>query len=105
MDPEDRDLLERTFKLARDNNRLLQSMSRASLFNALFRILAWGIVVIGALWIYLHYVGPTISNTTHTINQVQGASDAANSQLQGFRGLLNKLQETLPNVASSTKSQ
>jgi hypothetical protein len=102
MDPEDRDLLERTFKLARDNNRMLQAMGRAALFNGLFRVLAWAVVLGGSLWFYFHYVGPAISSTTHTINQVQGVSDNANTQFQMFRSLLSKLQQTLPNVASST---
>ena len=104
MEPEDRDLLERTFKLARDNNRMLQGMSRAALFNGLFRVLAWAVVLGGSLWLYFHYIGPAVANTTHTIDQVQGATDNANAQFQMFRSLLDKLQQTLPNLSGATQT-
>ena len=104
MDAEDRDLLERTFKLARDNNRMLQSMSRAALFNGLFRVLAWMVVLGGSAWLYFHYVGPAISGTSSTINQVQGVSDDANAKFQVFRSVLDKLQQTLPNLSDATQT-
>jgi len=104
MDPEDRDLLERTFKLARDNNRMLQSMSRAALFNGLFRVLAWMFVLGGSLWLYFHFVGPAVSSTSRTINQVQGVSDDANAKFQMFRSILDKVQQTLPNLSNATQT-
>lgn len=102
MDPEDRDLLERTFKLARDNNRMLQDMSRAALFSGLFRILAWVIVAGGSLWLYFNYLGPAVQSLTGTMDQVQGAGENANNQFQMFRSLVESLQKTLPNVSNAT---
>lgn len=102
MDPEDRDLLERTFKLARDNNRMLQSMSRAAMFNGLFRVIAWLVVLGGSIWLYFNYLGPLLDSATHALNQAQSASSNASNQLQSIQHAMNTIQHLIPNFGTST---
>lgn len=104
MDPEDRDLLERTFKLARDNNLMLRSMSRAALFNNLFRIVAWLIVLGGSIWLYTTYLGPVMSSLTNQANQAQSFSEGASDQFKAFSDMLEKLQQTLPSFSGATET-
>jgi len=104
MEPEDRDLLERTFKLARDNNLILRGMSRAALFNNLFRIIAWILVLGGSIWLYSAYLGPALGSFTSKVDQAQGVSQGASDQFKAFSDMLKKLQETLPSYGSATNS-
>lgn len=104
MEPEDRDLLERTFKLARDNNLMLRSMSRAALFNNLFRVIAWIAVLGGSIWLYTAYLGPTLGSFTSKVDQAQGFSQGTSDQFKSFSDMLKKLQEVLPNYGSSTST-
>ena len=99
--PDDRDLLERTFKLARDNNRMLQSMSRAAMFNGLFRFLAWAVVLAGSAWLYFNYLGPTVENLNHFVGQAQEVSGNANNQVQNVKSILDSIQKILPNATST----
>ena len=100
--PADRDLLERTFKLARDNNRMLQAMSRAALMNGLLRVVAWIVVAGGALWLYANYLGPVLNSATHTVNQAQSASNSASQQLQSIQNAISAIEHVLPNIGSTT---
>jgi len=100
--PEDRDLLERTFKLARDNNRMLQSMNRAALFNGLFRFLAWGLVLGGSIWLYYNYLGPTMATLNQFTGQAQEATGNASEQFQNFQSILDSLQKVLPSATTTT---
>ncbi|HET8581247.1 MAG TPA: hypothetical protein VFL98_02140 [Candidatus Paceibacterota bacterium] len=102
MDPEDRDLLERTFKLARDNNRMLQAMNRAALFNGLFRVLAWIAVLALAAWLYFNYLGPVLNSATHALNQAQTASSNASSELQSIQNAISAIQHVIPSFSTST---
>lgn len=104
MDPEDRDLLERTFKLARDNNLMLRSMNRAALFNNLFRILAWALVLGGSIWLYMTYLGPVMGTLTSQVNQAQSMSEGASDQFKAFSEMLEKLQQTVPGFSSATET-
>lgn len=99
---EDRDLLERTFKLARDNNRMLQSMNRAAMFNGLFRFLAWGVVLAGSVWLYFNYLGPLMESTTGMLNQAQGVSSDASNQFETLKNAFDALQKVLPNISTTT---
>ena len=100
--PEDRDLLERTFKLARDNNRMLQSMSRAAMFNGLFRFLAWGLVLGGSAWLYFNYLGPTMETLNQYVGQAQEVTGNANEQFQNVQNIIDSIQKVLPSSATST---
>jgi len=45
MDPESKKLLEETFELEQDNNKLLRSMKRAMLWTRVMNVVYWLIII------------------------------------------------------------
>jgi hypothetical protein len=60
MTPEDRALLQNTYKLAEENNELLRKMRRSQRFSRIMTILYWGLIIvisIGSYYAILPYLG------------------------------------------------
>jgi len=100
MDIEDRELLDRTYRLAKENNEMLRSMRRAAFFSGLFRMAVWIALVGVPLWFYIQYLHPTLSSAIDTLNKVQGsmndASARVNAPVSDFTQMLEGLKGYLP---------
>lgn len=85
----DRDeLLEETYKLARDNNKMLRRMRRAAWLGVVAKIVFWSLMIGVPAWLYYQYAQPIVGQLLETMSQVQGAS----TQLQQMGGGLQQLQ-------------
>lgn len=95
MTPEEKSLLERTYKLAEENNTILKSIRRTNRFSTAVKITYWAIILIisfGAYYLIQPYVTALMSafGTQATtpgamnldINQVQNAAKSLQELLK-----------------------
>jgi hypothetical protein len=61
MDPKDRELLEKTFEYAEENNKLLKRIRLSIRLSGLFRILYWLVIIAVAFGLF-YYLEPIISS-------------------------------------------
>jgi len=57
MDPDEKELLEKTYSLAEENNKILRGIRSSNRWSTLFRAIYW-IVIIGASIGAFYYVQP-----------------------------------------------
>lgn len=79
MTPEERSLLERTHKLAEENNEMLRSIRRANRFGTAMRVLYWVVILVLSFGAY-YFIQPYVNTLTDAYGQMQGT-------LQTLKGL------------------
>lgn len=86
MNPEERSLLERTLKLAEENNEMLKSIRRSSRISLFMRVIYW-LLIIGFSFGAYYFIQPYINMLMGLSGQVQGSVD----NVEGIRDTLNDL--------------
>ncbi len=96
MNPEEKMLLERTLKLAEDNNEILRGIRRSNRISSFLRVLYW-IIIIAVSFGAFYYIQPYVNNMLELVsnfggfegltNAIKQAKDAANT-VQNANGLL-----------------
>jgi hypothetical protein len=81
MSPEEKSLLERTYKMAEENNEILKSLRRSARWNTAFKVFYWVIIIgisLGAYYViqpYLESVMGIYGSVTGDVNGAQSVSD------------------------------
>jgi hypothetical protein len=91
MSPEERSLLERTYKMTEENNEILRSIRRSNRWSMALRATYW-IVIIGLSIGAFYFVQPYIEFMTNTLG-IGGAQ--AGEAASDSPGLIQTLQELL----------
>lgn len=95
MTPEERSLLERTYKLAEENNQILRGIRRSNRFATIMRVLYWVVIIVlsfGAYYLIQPYLQATLS-----------AYDSIRDNIQGAQSNLNSLQNTADSLRDLLK--
>jgi hypothetical protein len=79
MTPEEKSLLERTCKMAEENNGILRKMRRANRWGTAVRVLYW-VVIVGAAVGAFYYLQPYINSAMDVISKAQSAINSAVNQ-------------------------
>ena len=79
MDPESKKLLEETFALAQENNRMLQSMRRSMRLSRIMSFLYWAFIIGSAVGAY-YFIQPYLE-------QLMGVYSGAGDMLNNFKQL------------------
>ncbi len=74
MSPEERSLLERTYKISEENNQILRSMRNTARIGTIMRVLYW-IVILGLSFGAYYFIQPYLQTVMGLYNQVQGGAD------------------------------
>ena len=85
MTPEEKSLLERTYKLAEENNSMIRSMRRSARISNIMRAAYWAVILIVSFGAY-YLIQPYLETMIGVYDQVQTGA-------QGFRGDIGKAQE------------
>jgi len=89
---EDRDnLLEQTYALTVENNRLLKKMRRGSRIGLVFKLVFWAVMLGLPIWMYFTILEPMLQQGMGVLQQVQGVADMAGTQSQQVKGLLDSI--------------
>jgi hypothetical protein len=83
MDPESKKLLEDTFVLAQENNKMLHSLVRSMRISRIVSIIYWVLIIGSAVGAY-YFIQPYI-------DQLMSIYGGAKSNLDSFGSLLNNL--------------
>jgi hypothetical protein len=70
MNPQDKELLEKTYELANDNNKILHGIRRSNRWNAFFRVVYW-IIIIGVSVGAFYYVQPYLNAAIKAFGTIQ----------------------------------
>ncbi len=82
MTPEEKSLLERTLKLAQENNKILRSMRRTNTYALIARIVYWGVILALGFGAY-YFIQPYFESLTSLTGQNEG----------GFQGLIDTIKQ------------
>ena len=98
MTPEERELLEATYELARKNNKLLKRMRRASFIGTIVKLIIYSAMLGVPVWMYFQFLQPILGDLMHTLNQVQkiggqvqNATHGVTGQVQNVQGIINSI--------------
>lgn len=93
MTPDEKARLEDTYRLVRENNKMLRGMRRMSFLSGLFRIALWVGLLIVSWWVYQEYLAPIVDSMLATMEQLQGTSAQAQAQFGALQEAMNKLKQ------------
>lgn len=84
MSPDEKELLEKTYRLSVENNTILRKMRRKEQLNSLFRWVYWIIIIILA---YVSYIAitPYLQQLQELTGQIGGAKSSYQELLDNFR--------------------
>jgi hypothetical protein len=94
--------LDEILRLTKENNQMLRAIRRSAWIHSIFKILAYGVVIIILAWFYVHYVAPLLIQMLEMLNKLQGASSQAQGQLSQWTAQLEKLRAIIPGGASTS---
>ena len=83
MSPEERSLLQNTYEIAQENNKLLRSLVRSGRISTIMRVAYW-VVIIGLSFGAFYFIQPYINYLTG----ISGQSGSTNSTIQQMQDLL-----------------
>jgi hypothetical protein len=96
MNPEEKKILEDTYRLANENHRLLKKMRRGIFLSHLTRIIYWIILIVMALGLY-YYIQPYVNSFIDIFVQISNVFGKMKSvgdsvpDLSGIKGSLENL--------------
>lgn len=92
MNPEERSLLERTYKMAEENNEILKSIRRYTRFGTAIKIFYW-VIIIGLSVGSIYFIQPLINALSGELGGSKPVDTGEVSPLQSYtenvRDLLN----------------
>ena len=91
MTPEEKSLLERTYKLAEENNEILRGIRRTNRLSMVMRALYWGFIIFASVGAY-YFIQPYITTLLGVTDQMGGLQGIQNS-LNGAQGAANALKD------------
>lgn len=83
MDPESKKLLEETYSLAEENNRMLRSMKRSIMWSHIMSILYW-VLIIGVSIGAFYFIQPYLDQAMDAYKNVRGNLEGVGSLLEKF---------------------
>ncbi len=92
MTPEEKSLLERTYKLSEENNKILISMRRSARVASILRYAYWVVIIVlsfGAYYAIQPYVNVMLGSLS-SLTSMSGELNSASSAAQSLKDLLNK---------------
>jgi hypothetical protein len=90
MDPESKKLLEETFALAEENNKILHSMRRSMRLARVMSVLYW-VIIIGISVGAFYFIQPYFNKIMDLYSSISGAEQKSNGGGNIVQDLLKKL--------------
>lgn len=84
MSPEEKALLERTYRLAEENNDMLRSLRRYQRLGSAFRVLYWALIILTSVGAY-YFVQPYIQAASGLYGNASDSVSQFRELLSGFK--------------------
>lgn len=88
MTPEEKSLLERTYKLVQENNEMIRSMRRMARVSGLFRAAYW-IVIIGLSFGAYYFIQPYLETMLGIVGGAQSNIETLQSAASKVNEIIN----------------
>ena len=92
MTPEERSLLERTDKLAEENNTILRSIRRSNRFSIILRVFYW-VIIIGVSFGAYYFIQPYLETMMGAYSQIQNGFSATPSNTNSIQDTANTIKD------------
>jgi hypothetical protein len=86
MDQEEKDLLEKTYEMAKENNHILKGIRSSNRLSSFIRVLYW-VIIIGVSIATYYFVQPYVNPLIKTYQNIQ-------NDLSGVKSVLNSIPKT-----------
>lgn len=83
MNPSEKDLLEKTYELSKENNHILKGIRNSNRWATVFKLFYW-IIVIGISIGAFYYLQPYIDIANKTYKSIQGDLENVNSLVKSI---------------------
>jgi hypothetical protein len=97
------EIVQETYKLSRDNNRMLHAMRRNAFIGGIIKIALYAVFLGVPIWFLFTYVSPILNSAVSTLDQVQGqvqnVQNAGSQVTGGIGGLLDQLKK-IPGIGN-----
>ena len=87
MTPEEKSLLERTYKMSEENNAILRSMRRSARIANAMRYVYWVVIIALSVGAY-YFIQPYVNFLTSEFGGSGDSAGSSSSMLQSLQGLL-----------------
>ena len=94
-------MMKEILRLTQENNRMLHSMRRSAYLHTIFKLVLYGAIALGSLWIYITYVAPLVMQMLETVQKVQGTSAQAQAQFSDFQNMLKNFSDKFKTSTTS----
>ena len=81
---DEKEMMQKTFEIARDNNRMLHAMRRNAFFGGLFRLAFWAVLIGGPIVFYYAYAQPYV-------DQILSAYSGIKGDVQSIKNVTNQI--------------
>ena len=82
MSPEERKILEETFRLSKENNKTLKKIRRHMAYGTIFRFIYWGVLIGAGIGLF-YFLQPYLENLISVYSGLTEKIDTVNSLLNG----------------------
>lgn len=96
--PEHDELLERTYALAKANNKMLRRMRRNAFIGGILKLLFWAVLLGVPIWLYFQFLQPVLAELMGTIDQLQQTGSQLQQIGSGATNQFNELQGFFNNL-------
>ena len=90
MNPNEKELLEKTYELTEENNKILKGIRSSNRWSAFFRIFYWIIIIVVSVGAF-YYIQPYIDVATKAYRNIQG-------DLNNVKSVVNTIPKTLNTI-------
>ena len=97
MEPDQVHLLQETYKLALDNNRMLRAQRRQAWIGRIITIVIYAAAIGVPIWFYLTYISGTVDRLLQATGMMQTQGQQAQSQFDSFKEAWQEFQTKFQN--------
>ena len=90
MNPDEKEVLQKTFELAEENNKILKGIRSSNRWSLIFKIFYW-VIIIGIAVGAFYYIQPYVDMATKAYKSVQG-------DFQNAKNVVNTASNALKSV-------
>lgn len=101
---DDNQVLQETYRLAKENNRMLHSMRRNAFWGGMLKFILYALLLTAPVWFYLTYLNGAVQNLLQAVNKVEGTGQAAQSQFNGVEQAIQNLESRFGFGSTSTST-
>jgi len=73
MTPEEKSVLEETYRLTQENSEILRGIQRSQRVSMAFRVVYWIVIIVLSFGAY-YFVQPYVNNLTNSIHDITGSN-------------------------------